>query len=77
MIENLYRCCSCKNKSIIRCIKCDVVVRDRCGCNIPLKSTLLELEIKENYPNIILYICDDCKNNILENVKNGDYGNYY
>ncbi len=76
MIENLNRCCSCKRMSIIRCISCDCEIKSICGCTIDKPAKQLELHTSDNIPNIILYICDDCENDIKNNIKNGPYDFY-
>ena len=50
----MYTCCSCKSKSIIKCIKCGCYVESICGCIEKEKYKIVYLD------NIKLYICDEC-----------------
>lgn len=76
MKENLNTCCSCKRKSIIRCIRCEKEVKSYCGCIMDLPCKHLELDTSFDYPNIILYMCEECEKDLICDVGLCEYDYY-
>lgn len=68
LLEELFTCCSCKKKDIRRCICCESEIFSSCGCIIDKKGHQLELNTEPQYPNIILYLCNECKKKIIKNT---------
>lgn len=65
MIEDLHICCSCKSKSVRRCIKCDIEIFSSCDCIINGVGHGIELETEYGQPNIIIWICQNCKTELV------------
>ncbi len=51
-------CCTCKCKNIRRCVKCDIVVYSKCGC----EPNILYYHI--HIGNKCIYFCKSCLDNI-------------
>lgn len=69
MIEEKFKCCSCKRKEVRKCICCESEIFSTCGCIEDKKGHQLELNTNYCLPNIILYLCDECCNNIIKNCR--------